>query len=231
MNGIRITDVSYQINGTAILQAVSFESDAKRIAILGRNGSGKSTLSRLICGLDQPSQGTIRIDNIDVYKDRRAALDMIGMIFQNPDHQIIFPTVIEEMKFGLTQMDFDKLEADRRAMAYLKTFGKADWRDRAISTLSQGQKKLLCLMAILAMEPKVIILDEPLAALDIPTQRQLTEILQSLPQTLVYITHDTAPIQDYDVAIWLDQGKIVETGSPETLLPKFIDEMNRIEVL
>ena len=231
MNGIRITDVSYQINGTAILQAVSFESVAKRIAILGRNGSGKSTLSRLICGLDQPSQGTIRIDNIDVYKDRRAALDMIGMIFQNPDHQIIFPTVIEEMKFGLTQMGFDKLEADRRAMAYLKTFGKADWRDRAISTLSQGQKKLLCLMAILAMEPKVIILDEPLAALDIPTQRQLTEILQSLPQTLVYITHDTAPIQDYDVAIWLDQGKIVETGSPETLLPKFIDEMNRIEVL
>ena len=231
MNGISITDVSYQINGTAILQAVSFESVAKRIAILGRNGSGKSTLSRLICGLDQPSQGTIRIDNIDVYKDRRAALDMIGMIFQNPDHQIIFPTVIEEMKFGLTQMGFDKFEADRRAMAYLKTFGKADWRDRAISTLSQGQKKLLCLMAILAMEPKVIILDEPLAALDIPTQRQLTEILQSLPQTLVYITHDTAPIQDYDVAIWLDQGKIVETGSPETLLPKFIDEMNRIEVL
>lgn len=231
MNGIRITDVSYQINGTAILQAVSFESDAKRIAILGRNGSGKSTLSRLICGLDQPSQGTIHIDNIDVYKDRRAALDMIGMIFQNPDHQIIFPTVIEEMKFGLTQMGFDKFEADRRAMAYLKTFGKADWSDRAISTLSQGQKKLLCLMAILAMEPKVIILDEPLAALDIPTQRQLTEILQSLPQTLVYITHDTTPIQNYDVAIWLDQGKIVETGSPETLLPKFIDEMNRIEVL
>ena len=231
MNGISITDVSYQINGTAILQAVSFESVAKRIAILGRNGSGKSTLSRLICGLDQPSQGTIRIDNIDVYKDRRATLDMIGMIFQNPDHQIIFPTVIEEMKFGLTQMGFDKFEADRRAMAYLKTFGKADWRDRAISTLSQGQKKLLCLMAILAMEPKVIILDEPLAALDIPTQRQLTEILQSLPQTLVYITHDTAPIQNYDVAIWLDQGKIVETGSPETLLPKFIDEMNRIEVL
>ena len=231
MNGISITDVSYQINGTAILQAVSFESVAKRIAILGRNGSGKSTLSRLICGLDQPSQGTIRIDNIDVYKDRRATLDMIGMIFQNPDHQIIFPTVIEEMKFGLTQMGFDKFEADHRAMAYLKTFGKADWRDRAISTLSQGQKKLLCLMAILAMEPKVIILDEPLAALDIPTQRQLTEILQSLPQTLVYITHDTAPIKDYDVAIWLDQGKIVETGSPETLLPKFIDEMNRIEVL
>jgi biotin transport system ATP-binding protein len=231
MNGISITDVSYQINDTAILRSVSFHSDAKRIAILGRNGSGKSTLSRLICGLDRPNQGVIRINDIDVYADRRAALNTVGMIFQNPDHQIIFPTVIEEMVFGLTQMGVDKPAADQRAMSYLSKFGKSDWRDRAISTLSQGQKKLLCLMAILAMEPKVIILDEPLAALDIPTQRQLTTILQSLPQTLIYITHDTAPIQHYDVAIWLEQGQVVETGSPDTVVPKFIDEMNRIEVL
>ena len=231
MNGISITDVSYEINDTAILRSVSFHSDAKRIAILGRNGSGKSTLSRLICGLDRPNQGVIRINDIDVYADRRAALNTVGMIFQNPDHQIIFPTVIEEMVFGLTQMGVDKPAADQRAMSYLSKFGKSDWRDRAISTLSQGQKKLLCLMAILAMEPKVIILDEPLAALDIPTQRQLTTILQSLPQTLIYITHDTAPIQHYDVAIWLEQGQVVETGSPDTVVPKFIDEMNRIEVL
>ena len=231
MNSISITDVSYQINDTAILRSVSFQSVAKRIAILGRNGSGKSTLSRLICGLDRPNQGVIRINDIDVYTDRRAALNTVGMIFQNPDHQIIFPTVIEEMVFGLTQMGVEKLVADQRAMSYLAKFGKSDWRDRAISTLSQGQKKLLCLMAILAMEPKVIILDEPLAALDIPTQRQLTTILKSLPQTLIYITHDTAPIQHYDVAIWLEQGQVVETGSPDTVVPKFIDEMNRIEVL
>jgi len=77
----------------------------------------------------------------------------------------------------------------------------------------------------------VIILDEPLAALDIPTQRQLTDILQSLPHTLIYITHDTSPIQHYDMAIWLEQGQIVETGTPETVLPKFIAEMNQIEVL
>ena len=231
MNGISITDVSYQINDTTILRSVSFQSVAKRIAILGRNGSGKSTLSRLICGLDRPNQGVIRVNDIDVYKDRRAALNTVGMIFQNPDHQIIFPTVIEEMVFGLTQMGVDKPAADQRAMSYLSKFGKSDWRDRAISTLSQGQKKLLCLMAILAMEPKVIILDEPLAALDIPTQRQLTTILQSLHQTLIYITHDTGPIQNYDVAIWLEQGQVVETGSPDTVVPRFIDEMTRIEVL
>ena len=231
MNGISITDVSYQINDTAILRSVSFYSDAKRIAILGRNGSGKSTLSRLICGLDRPNQGVIRINDIDVYADRHAALNTVGMIFQNPDHQIIFPTVIEEIVFGLTQMGVEKPVADQRAMSYLAKFGKPDWRDRAISTLSQGQKKLLCLMAILAMEPKVIILDEPLAALDIPTSRQLTTILQSLPQTLIYITHDTAPIQHYDVAIWLEQGQVVETGSPDTVVPAFIDEMTRIEVL
>ena len=197
MNGISIKDVSYQINDTVILTEVSFKSDAKRIAVLGRNGSGKSTLSRLICGLDRPSQGTIHINDIDVYHDRRAALDTIGMIFQNPDHQIIFPTVIEEIVFGLTQMGVEKQVADQRAMSYLEKFGKPDWRDRAISTLSQGQKKLLCLMAILAMEPKVIILDEPLAALDIPTQRQLTMILQSLPQTLIYIMVQVYQLEQY----------------------------------
>jgi biotin transport system ATP-binding protein len=185
----------------------------------------------LICGLDRPNQGVIRINDIDVYADRRAALNTVGMIFQNPDHQIIFPTVIEEMIFGLIQMGVDKTVADQRAMSYLAKFGKSEWRDRAVSTLSQGQKKLLCLMAILAMEPKVIILDEPLAALDIPTQRQLTTILQSLPQTLIYITHDTAPVQNYDVAIWLEQGQVVETGSPDTVVPRFMDEMTRIEVL
>ena len=125
MNGISITDVSYQINDTAILRSVSFQSVAKRIAILGRNGSGKSTLSRLICGLDRPNQGVIRVNDIDVYKDRRAALNTVGMIFQNPDHQIIFPTVIEEMVFGLTQMGVDKPAADQRAMSYLSKFGKS----------------------------------------------------------------------------------------------------------
>ena len=126
MNGISITDVSYQINDTAILRSVSFQSDAKRIAILGRNGSGKSTLSRLICGLDRPNQGVIRINDIDVYADRRAALNTVGMIFQNPDHQIIFPTVIEEMIFGLIQMGVDKTVADQRAMSYLAKFGKSE---------------------------------------------------------------------------------------------------------
>jgi len=67
--------------------------------------------------------------------------------------------------------------------------------------------------------------------LDIPTQRQLTQILHSLPQPLIYITHDTTPIQDYDVAIWLEQGQIVQTGSPANVLPRFINEMNQIEVL
>ena len=120
MNGISITDVSYQINDTAILRSVSFQSVAKRIAILGRNGSGKSTLSRLICGLDRPNQGVIRVNDIDVYKDRRAALNTVGMIFQNPDHQIIFPTVIEEMVFGLTQMGVDKPAADQHPIARAK---------------------------------------------------------------------------------------------------------------
>lgn len=231
MNSININDISFQINGTPILKSVSFQSTSKRVAVLGRNGSGKSTLSRLICGLERPNHGNIRVNNIDVFADRKTAISTVGLIFQNPDHQIIFPTVIEEIRFGLTQLGMSKTEADDRAMAQLAQFGKADWRDRAISTLSEGQKKLLCLLAILAMEPKVIILDEPLAALDIPTQRQLSDILNALPQTLIYITHDITPVKEYDQVIWLDHGEIIEHGDPKVVLPNFLNEMNRIKVL
>ena len=145
MNSISITDVSYQINDTAILRSVSFQSVAKRIAILGRNGSGKSTLSRLICGLDRPNQGAIRINDIDVYADRRAALNTVGMIFQNPDHQIIFPTVIEEMVFGLTQMGVEKPVADQRAMSYLAKFGKSVGVIVRLAPYRKGRKSFCAL--------------------------------------------------------------------------------------
>lgn len=228
---IEILSASVFYGKEKILEDLSLSITEQRVGFIGRNGSGKTTLLRILAGLQELNSGKVLIDGTEVAKKRKEAIEKVGIIFQNPDHQIIFPTVIEEMIFGLIQMGVDKTVADQRAMSYLAKFGKSEWRDRAVSTLSQGQKKLLCLMAILAMEPKVIILDEPLAALDIPTQRQLTTILQSLPQTLIYITHDTAPIQNYDVAIWLEQGQVVETGSPDTVVPRFMDEMTRIEVL
>jgi len=155
---ISIDSIRYEIGGISILNTMSLDIAEHRIAIIGRNGSGKSTLARILCGLIQPTQGRVNIDQIDVYCDRKAAISRVGILFQNPDHQIIFPTVGEEMAFGLRQLGQSKADVENHVHQMLRQFGKPDWYDRAIATLSQGQRQLVCLMAVLAMGPKVLVL-------------------------------------------------------------------------
>lgn len=211
-----------------ILHNITFDADERRIAVIGRNGSGKTTLARLIAGLVAPTQGTARICGQDMARDRRAALSLVGILFQNPDHQIIFPTVIEEVSFGLLQAGQSKAEADRNASAILAQFGKGHWRDAAIHTLSQGQRQLVCLMSVIAMKPRLIILDEPFAGLDIPTARHLARVLQGLEAHLLQITHDPETIREYDRVIWVDQGRIMMDGAPAKVLPAYLERMEQI---
>lgn len=194
---------------------------ARRVAVLGRNGSGKTTLARVMAGLTKATGGTVRIAGVDVARDRRGALGAVGILFQNPDHQIIFPTVEEELAFGLTQMGVGKEEVAARVAQTLDRFGKAAWRTAAIHQLSQGQRQLVCLMAILAMSPKVIILDEPFAGLDIPTAMHLTRVLDAVDATLVHITHDPRMIAGYDHALWIEGGAVQIQGVAAEIAPAF----------
>lgn len=216
------------MGGVPILSAVSLQSDAMRIGVIGRNGSGKSTLARLISGLLEPSSGRIRIEGVDIYKDRKAAIRTVGILFQNPEHQIIFPTVIEEIAFGLRQLGRNKDQANAEARQILTGFGKAHWKDAPVNALSQGQKHLVCLMSVLAMQPRLLVLDEPFAGLDLPTRMQLTRYLDGCGTRLFHISHDTRDLENYDQIFWLDSGSIRASGSPGKLLPDFTDEMIRI---
>ncbi|MCA8930388.1 MAG: ABC transporter ATP-binding protein, partial [Alphaproteobacteria bacterium] len=159
--------VSAAYGRTVVLDDLDLEvRHGELVAVMGRNGSGKSTLSRVIAGLVAPRTGQVRINGHDPARDRRAALREVGILFQNPDHQIIFPTVIEEIAFGLTQMGQPRTDAAEAARAILARFGVAHWQDAQVATLSQGQKHLVCLMAVVAMAPGLLILDEPFAGLD-----------------------------------------------------------------
>lgn len=204
--------VSLSIDGRDILRGVSIGTDMRRVAVLGRNGSGKSTLARIMAGLQKPTNGTVRIGGVDVLRDRRGALAAVGILFQNPDHQIIFPTVAEELAFGLTQMGMAKDEVEARVAETLARFGKGAWKEAAIHQLSQGQRQLVCLMAILAMNPKVILLDEPFAGLDIPTGMHLRRVLDATDAALVHITHDPRMIAEYDHALWIESGAVKMQG-------------------
>lgn len=214
-----------EIDGRRLLRDVEIKSDARRLAVLGRNGSGKTTLARVLAGLQKPDSGTARIAGVDVVQDRRGALGAVGILFQNPDHQIIFPTVAEELSFGLTQMGMPKSDVVQRVADTLARFGKAGWYDVAIHQMSQGQRQLVCLMAILAMQPKVIILDEPFAGLDIPTAMHLTRVLDAAEAALVHITHDPRMITAYDHAVWIEKGAIAAQGDANSIAMQFEQAM------
>lgn len=225
---IDLSDVHFIPGGTDVLRGITLRSDARRIGVIGRNGSGKTSLARVMAGLVEADRGQVRIAGVDVAKDRKAALGLIGILFQNPDHQIIFPTVEEEIAFGLTQMGRSKPEAAAGVAAILKQFERQHWAQAAIHQLSQGQRQLVCLMSVLAMAPKVIVLDEPFAGLDMPTTRRLDRILAGLDTTLVQITHDPAGIAAYDHVIWMEQGQIVREGTPPQVVPSFIARMEAL---
>ncbi|WP_392663499.1 energy-coupling factor ABC transporter ATP-binding protein [Amaricoccus sp. B4] len=225
---VRLEGVSLAKGGRAIFEGLTLALSERRIGLVGRNGSGKSQLARLVCGLVLPDAGTVRVAGVDVGRDRRRAIDTVGILFQNPDHQIIFPTVEEEIAFGLSQQGRGRRDAQAGARDILARFGRADWAERPVQTLSQGQRHLVCLMAVIAMAPRLVVLDEPFAGLDLPTTMRLSRHLDGLEAAVLHISHDLAALEGYERVIWLEGGRIAADGPPEAVLPAYRSEMERL---
>ncbi len=226
--GLSMKTASVRLGNRLVLDGITLSLTEKRIGILGRNGSGKTTLLRLLAGLISPSEGEVRVDGFDPFKDRKAALAALGILFQNPDHQILFPTVEEELAFGLAQQGLTQADALARSNTALAREGRAHWAKVPVTSLSQGQRHYLCLLSVLLMEPRTILLDEPLAGLDLPTQARLSRRFAALPQRLITITHDPAVLADADRVLWLEAGRIAADGPPAQVIPAFTAEMARI---
>jgi biotin transport system ATP-binding protein len=226
--GIVIATGAVVLGGRQALGPLDLQLTERRVAVIGRNGSGKTTLLRLIAGLVAPVSGQVTVEGADLWRDRKAALRHIGILFQNPDHQILFPTVDEELAFGLRQQGRSKAEAEAAVAALLQAEGRAHWAGLSTQALSQGQKQHLCLMAVLLMQPGTLLLDEPFAALDLPTQARLSRRLEALPQRLITISHDPRGLLACDRVLWLEGGALAGDGRPEVVLPAFQAEMDRL---
>ncbi len=225
--GIEVNALRFSRGDRLVLDLPDLRIPEKRVGIVGRNGSGKTTLMRVLAGLQAVDAGRVLVNGADVAGDRQAAIRAVGILFQNPDHQIIFPTVEEEISFGLQQLGQSGDKLVDNLCKTLARFGKEDWRERHIQTLSGGQRHLVCLMAVLAMKPGTILLDEPFAGLDIPVTRALKHAIDGLEEQVVMITHDAARLQDFDRVIWLEGGRIERDGTPAQVLPVYLEKMNR----
>ena len=226
---IEIYSASVLYGKERVLENISLSIREKRVGFIGRNGSGKTTLLRILAGLQELKNGKVLIDGTEVAKERKAAIKKVGIIFQNPDHQIIFPTVGEELRFGLTQLGLNRNDADLKVIACLKQYDKVDWFERSISTLSQGQKHLVCLLSVLLMKPRVLLLDEPFTGIDIPTKIKLEHYLSSLKQTIIHVSHVPETFENYQRLIWIDEGIVQADGIPKSVIKKYRDAMENYD--
>jgi biotin transport system ATP-binding protein len=158
---------------------------------------------------------------LNTTKHRREIPSRVGFLFQNPDRQIIFPTVREEVAFGFQERGDTSREAMRHAVAWLSRFGKADWCERNVQDLSEGQKQLVCLISVLALEPRLILLDEPFASLDLRTRLAFAQQLLSLEQPVVMASHDLDFLALFDRILWLERGRVRADGPPVDVLAAY----------
>ncbi|TGG94223.1 ABC transporter ATP-binding protein [Natronospirillum operosum] len=218
---IELDQVSLSRDGVQVLTELSLRLDQSRIGLIGHNGSGKSSLVRLLNGLLPSDTGRVSVHGQDPGRGPEAMAATVGFIFQNPDHQLIFPTVIEELTFGLRNQGCSVSGATEQALALLRAHGHEDWAERPVHSLSEGQKQLVCIFAVLLLEPGLLILDEPFSALDLPTRFRLLELLHGLPQQILMISHELDTLADFDRLIWLEDGRVRADGTPDTVLSAY----------
>jgi biotin transport system ATP-binding protein len=213
--------VSLSRGGGPLFERLSLSLGERRVGLVGDNGSGKSSLLRLAAGLLLPDEGRMLVQGLDTREHRRELPTHIGFLFQNPDHQLLFPTVGEEIAFGLTEAGVPAAEANARAAQLLAEHGCAGWEKRAVDELSEGQKQLVCLLAVIAPAPSILLLDEPFASLDLPTRLDMAARINTLPQRIVMASHDLELLSGFDRVIWFESGRVRDDGAPRRVLSAY----------
>lgn len=205
------------------------------IAILGHNGSGKSTLAKHLNAILYPTEGTVFVDgkNTSEADNLWNVRQTTGMVFQNPDNQIIGTVVEEDVGFGPENMGVPTDEIWQRVIDSLKMVDMYEYRKHAPSRLSGGQKQRVAIAGVLAMHPKCIVLDEPTAMLDPVGRKEVLKAVTALRKaeniTVILITHNMEEVIHADQVFVMDQGQIVMQGSPREIFSR-VDELEKIRL-
>ncbi len=190
------------------------------VAIVGRNGCGKSTLAKLMNAIFLPNEGKIFVDGLDTVENPLAVKRKVGMVFQNPDNQIVALTVEEDVAFGLENIGYPSEKMQSRIDWALDVVGLGGFQKRSTDSLSGGQKQRLAIAGIFALNPDYIVLDEPTSMLDPEGRNEVLNVVKDLrnSKTIIYITHNLDEILSADMVVVMDDGKIVTHGAPLEIL-------------
>jgi cobalt/nickel transport system ATP-binding protein len=192
----------------------------EKVALVGPNGAGKSTLMLHLNGILRSTAGRVRVCGMEVKDGNlgpvRAA---VGLVFQDPDDQLFSPTVFDDVAFGPIYQGLPKEEVRRRVEDALSAVRMQDYTERVSHHLSVGEKKRIAIATVLAMEPEVLVLDEPSAGLDPRARRGLINLLRELPQTMLTATHDMRMVQElFSRTVVMDDGRVVADGPTAQIL-------------
>ena len=211
---INISNICYSYpGGKKVLDNLDLELfKGQKLGLVGPNGGGKTTLFYIIMGLLKPSSGSIEIFGQPVVneKDFKKIRQKIGFLFQDSDDQLFSPTVLEDVAFGPLNLGKSKNEAIKTAQKTLEFLGLSGFEDRVTYKLSGGEKRLVSLATVLAMEPEILLLDEPTTGLDDTTRTRIMDLLTKLPITMIIISHEINFIEKTtDSIINLKNGKLL----------------------
>lgn len=198
-----------------LLEPTSLNLTEARIAVIGANGSGKSTLLRLINGLVRPSSGTVRVNGLDTTKEGPAVRRLVGFMFTDPLSQLVMPTPLEDVELSLRRHHPNRAARRAAAESWLSRFGLLGLAANSVYSLSGGERQLVALTSVLAVEPEILVLDEPTTLLDLSNTHRLRQLLAGLTQHVVFASHDLDFAASADRVLWVENGGIRFDGPAE----------------
>lgn len=227
MQAIKFDNVSFSYNdGAKVVDGLSLEVEkGEFVAVVGRNGSGKSTAAKLINGLLTPDEGKVYVNGIDTSatNDIFAVRSTVGMVFQNPDNQMVATIVEDDVAFGPENLGVEREEIGRRIDFALGVTGIEKFRDKPSAELSGGQKQRVAIAGVLAVKPQILILDEATSMLDPLGRKEVNEVIRKLNKdgmTVVTVTHYIEEAVDADRVIVFDGGKVAFSGTPKEVFSR-----------
>ena len=237
---ITIEDLSFEYNHDSedadpvkVLRHINLTIESGSfVAVLGHNGSGKSTLAKHLNAILQPTQGVVYVDNINTSNDELIfdIRQQVGMVFQNPDNQIVATIVEEDVAFALENLGVDPLDIRKRVDDALQAVDMFEFREHAPHQLSGGQKQRVAIAGVIAMKPKCIVLDEPTAMLDPKGRKEVIKTIKQLNiennTTVIYITHFMDEAVDADRVIVIDKGEVLFDDTPKRVFSKVVELKN-----